>query len=56
MTDRGQASTALPGRLHEAVTFLLWADTPFHRMDASGLYDLLSTRALTEQGLYLNLG
>ena len=25
-------------------------------MDASRLYDLLSTRALTEQGLYLNLG
>jgi len=45
-----------PARIQPTLKFLLWAYTPFQAMDASGLYDLLATRAFTEKGLYLNLG
>jgi hypothetical protein len=44
------------GRVRETVDFLLWAYTPFRPLDAIGIYDLVSTRAFTEEGLYLNLG
>ncbi|MCF7983559.1 MAG: methyltransferase domain-containing protein [Thiohalocapsa sp.] len=33
-----------------------WLYNPFHGLDAVGIYDLLSTGAATQQGLYLNLG
>jgi cyclopropane fatty-acyl-phospholipid synthase-like methyltransferase len=56
MTDRVQRELDGPGQILDAIKFLLWAYTPFQRLDPSGLYDLLSTRALTEKGLYLNLG
>jgi SAM-dependent methyltransferase len=56
MIDLDQRLPIYPGRLPDAMKFLLWAYTPFQRMGPSGLYDLLSTRAFTENGLYLNLG
>jgi ubiquinone/menaquinone biosynthesis C-methylase UbiE len=56
MTDRSQTSETVSRRLRDATKFLLWAYTPFRQMDASKLYDLLSTRAFTAKGLYLNLG
>jgi len=44
------------GRVRETVDFLLWAYTPFRPLNATGIYDLVSTNAFTAQGLYLNLG
>jgi cyclopropane fatty-acyl-phospholipid synthase-like methyltransferase len=49
--------TALPDRgLRRGLRFLNWLYNPFSRLDAPGVYDLLSTNAATERGLYLNLG
>jgi ubiquinone/menaquinone biosynthesis C-methylase UbiE len=36
--------------------YLNWLFNPLHGLDAPGIYELLSTSAATEQGLYLNLG
>ena len=52
MTD-----SALPGRRwREHLGYLNWIYNPFHRLDASGVYDLIATRLPGQQGLYLNLG
>jgi cyclopropane fatty-acyl-phospholipid synthase-like methyltransferase len=40
----------------ETLTYLSWLFNPFKRLEVPAIYDLLSTRALTERGLYLNLG
>jgi SAM-dependent methyltransferase len=40
----------------ETLRYLHWIYNPFQRLDVSGVYDLLSTRAPTGRGLYLNLG
>lgn len=40
----------------ETLRYLNWILNPFQRLDVAGVYDLLSTRAPTERGLYLNLG
>jgi ubiquinone/menaquinone biosynthesis C-methylase UbiE len=56
MTDQGQHLVAAAARLRATVKFLLWAYTPFQKLGPTALYDLLSTRAFTEKGLYLNLG
>jgi cyclopropane fatty-acyl-phospholipid synthase-like methyltransferase len=40
----------------ETLAYLNWLFNPRQRLDTEAVYDLLSTRALTEQGLYLNLG
>jgi SAM-dependent methyltransferase len=42
--------------LREALSYLNWLYNPFHGLDASGIYELLSTSSPTERGLYLNLG
>jgi SAM-dependent methyltransferase len=48
---------AVPARrLREGLGYLNWLFNPFHGLDASGIYELLSTGAATERGLYLNLG
>jgi ubiquinone/menaquinone biosynthesis C-methylase UbiE len=44
------------GRMREAVDYFLWAYTPFRRMTAPDIYELVSTNAFTARGLYLNLG
>lgn len=44
------------GALAETLGYLHWLYNPFQRLDASAVYDLLSTSAATERGLYLNLG
>jgi ubiquinone/menaquinone biosynthesis C-methylase UbiE len=54
--SRDGSRLVAPGRLRDSMKFLLWAYTPFQRLAPSGLYDLLSTRAFTDKGLYLNLG
>lgn len=47
---------ANPLRLKTALGYLNWVFNPFQRLGVVGVYDLLSTRSPTEQGLYLNLG
>jgi len=42
--------------LRRTLGYLHWVYNPFQRLDASRVYDLLSTYAATERGLYLNLG
>jgi SAM-dependent methyltransferase len=42
--------------LSRGLRLLDWLYNPFRRLDASTVYDLLSTDAVTERGLYLNLG
>jgi ubiquinone/menaquinone biosynthesis C-methylase UbiE len=39
-----------------SLDFLGWAYTPFRPLNAIGIYNLVSTQAFTEEGLYLNLG
>jgi hypothetical protein len=56
MTMARERAAANRVRIREAVDFLLWVYTPFRPIDASGIYDLVSTNAFTAQGLYLNLG
>ncbi|MBK5931382.1 class I SAM-dependent methyltransferase [Halochromatium salexigens] len=43
-------------RARETLGYLNWLFNPFQRLDVPAIYDLLSTRAATEHGLYLNLG
>ena len=45
-----------PGRLRETLTYLWWFYTPFRTMSAADIYDLVGTRALGEDGFYLNYG
>lgn len=45
-----------PHPLREALDYLLWFYTPFKPMSARDIYELVSTRAFSEHGLYLNLG
>lgn len=42
--------------MRESLSYLNWLYNPLHGLDASRIYDLLSTRSPTEDGLYLNLG
>jgi ubiquinone/menaquinone biosynthesis C-methylase UbiE len=42
--------------LRRTLGYINWLFNPFHGLDASRIYDLLSTSSPTEQGLYLNLG
>jgi ubiquinone/menaquinone biosynthesis C-methylase UbiE len=44
------------GKLREALDYLLWFYTPFKPMSASDIYELVSTNAYSQEGLYLNLG
>lgn len=46
----------LHDQLRKSLGYLNWLFNPFHGLDASGIYDLLSTSSATESGLYLNLG
>ena len=39
-----------------ALRYMNWLYNPLHDLDASGIYDLLSTSSPTEHRLYLNLG
>jgi cyclopropane fatty-acyl-phospholipid synthase-like methyltransferase len=50
------AQTTPRSRLREALDYLLWFYTPFKRMSASDIYELVSTHAFSGTGLYLNLG
>jgi ubiquinone/menaquinone biosynthesis C-methylase UbiE len=45
-----------PQPLRQHLGHLNWLLNPRHGLDASGIYDLLSTGSPTEHGLYLNLG
>ncbi len=51
-------STTIParGKLREALDYLLWFYTPFKRMSARDIYELVSTHSFSKRGLYLNLG
>ncbi len=42
--------------LRESLQYLNWVYNPFQSLDVAQVYDLLSTRAPTERGLWLNLG
>lgn len=44
------------GRWRRTAGYLNWLCNPVHGLDASGIYELLSTGSATEQRLYLNLG
>ena len=55
MTDQGKLAQPFRARFRSGDVSAVGLP-PFHPLDARELYDLLSTRALTEQGLYLNLG
>ena len=52
MTD----STLPARRWREYLRYVNWVYNPFHRLDASGIYDLIATRLPGQQSLYLNLG
>jgi len=56
MRAAAEVSVATRGRLREAMDYILWAYTPFRRMTARDIYELVSTNAFTARGLYLNLG
>lgn len=43
-------------RLRRGLGYLNWLFNPFHGLEATAIYDLLSTGSPTERGLYLNLG
>jgi SAM-dependent methyltransferase len=43
-------------RLREALGYLRWGYLPWRTTAVTGVYDLLGTRALSDHGLYLNLG
>jgi ubiquinone/menaquinone biosynthesis C-methylase UbiE len=43
-------------RLSRGLRYANWLFNPFQRLDAPGIYELLSTASPTERGLYLNLG
>lgn len=42
--------------LRQYASYMNWVFNPFHGLDTSGVYDLLSTTSATDNGLYLNLG
>ena len=44
------------GGVRAALDYFLWGYTPFRRMTARDIYELLSTNAFTARGLWLNLG
>lgn len=44
------------GKLREAWDYFRWFYTPFAKMSASDIYELVSTNAFSREGLYLNLG
>lgn len=48
--------TSRPSALRETLTYFWWFYTPFSRMSASDIYDLVFTNSYSENGLYLNLG
>lgn len=51
-------SAAAPARskLRETWDYFRWFYTPFGKMSARDIYELVSTRAFSRNGLYLNLG
>jgi ubiquinone/menaquinone biosynthesis C-methylase UbiE len=44
------------GWLSEALGYLWWFYTPFRTTSVRGIYDLVSIRAFSDHGLYLNMG
>jgi cyclopropane fatty-acyl-phospholipid synthase-like methyltransferase len=52
----GTAGAGGRSRWGEALDYLLWLYTPFKRMSARDIYELVSTNGLSGEGLYLNLG
>jgi SAM-dependent methyltransferase len=56
MTTAELGAGAPRGVVREALDYLLWAWTPFRPMSARDIYELVSTRAFTARGLWLNLG
>lgn len=46
----------MPTPNRETLGYLNWLLNPWHRPRTAGLYDLLGTRAVTRDGLWLNLG
>ena len=44
------------GKLREAMDYFLWFYTPYKKMSASDIYELVSTHSYSREGLYLNLG
>jgi len=51
-----QRSGAAPRPLRETLGYLNWLYNPLQQLSTTRVYDLLSTHAATQQGLYLNLG
>lgn len=51
-------SNTLParGKLREAWDYFRWFYTPFAKMSARDIYELVSTKSFSREGLYLNLG
>lgn len=56
MTQALSTATPRRSRLKEALDYLMWFYTPFRRMTARDIYELVSTNAYSADGLYLNLG
>ena len=54
--DTSNPVPSAPAPWAETLRYLHWIYNPFQRLDVAGVYDLLSTRAPTGRGLYLNLG
>ena len=49
-------AAAAPGSIRESLRLVNWVYNPFQSLDVAAVYDLLSTKAPTERGLWLNLG
>jgi ubiquinone/menaquinone biosynthesis C-methylase UbiE len=45
-----------PGGWREALAYFAWLYTPFKRMSARDIYELVATNSYSREGLYLNLG
>ena len=49
-------AVAAPGSIRASLRLLNWVYNPFQSLGVTAVYDLLSTQAPTERGLWLNLG
>jgi cyclopropane fatty-acyl-phospholipid synthase-like methyltransferase len=50
------ATATMMGRIRETWGYLKWFYSPFGKMSAKDIYELVSTNAFSRNGLYLNLG
>lgn len=55
-TTGADAPRSLADRLKESWAYLKWFYSPFGKLSAKDIYELISTHSFSREGLYLNLG